>query len=219
MNLLDLDFPGVTARFTPGNPGRALVLRSERPLQTLSSALVGGGFGQARCIVNRHVDKDYDVRSPADDLIAFAREHDIDEPFVGLMTAVFVDEAQLATTRDGDLTVAIVATAGLGNATASGLSEPASLAPGTINLIVLVDGALTPAALVNGVITATEAKTQALMAHGVQTSGGHPASGTSTDAVVIACTGRGAALPYAGPATRVGWLIGRSVRQALAKAL
>jgi iron complex transport system ATP-binding protein len=219
MKSLALDFPGVVARFTAGNPGRALVLRSERPLQTLSSALVGGGFGQARCIINRHVDKDYDVRTPAEDLIAFAREHGVDEPFVGLMTAVYVDEAESATARDGDLTVATVATAGVGNATASGLSGPAALAPGTINLVVLVDGALTPAALVNAVITATEAKTQTLMDHGVRTSDGHPASGTSTDAVVIACTGRGPKLPYAGPATRVGWLIGRSVRRALEKAL
>jgi adenosylcobinamide amidohydrolase len=33
------------------------------------------------------------------------------------------------------------------------------------------------------------------------------------------CTGRGPVLPYAGPATPVGWLIGRCVRQALKEAL
>ena len=37
----------------------------------------------------------------------------------------------------------------------------------------------------------------------------------STDAVVVACTGRGKPLFYAGPATTVGWLIGRCVRKGL----
>ena len=44
---------------------------------------------------------------------------------------------------------------------------------------------------------------------------GAPASGTSTDAVVVACTGRGEAQSYAGPATVMGWLIARTVRRAI----
>jgi adenosylcobinamide amidohydrolase len=47
----------------------------------------------------------------------------------------------------------------------------------------------------------------------------YAATGTSTDAVVVACTGRGDILPYAGPVTPVGWLIGRGMRAALAAAL
>jgi adenosylcobinamide amidohydrolase len=38
-------------------------------------------------------------------------------------------------------------------------------------------------------------------------------------AVVIACTGAGSPLPYAGTATPVGYLIGRTVRAALANQL
>ena len=56
-----------------------------------------------------------------------------------------------------------------------------------------MDGALTPAAMVNAVITATEAKTMTLAEWDVRTPEGEPASGTSTDTVVVACTGRGEA--------------------------
>jgi len=50
----------------------------------------------------------------------------------------------------------------------------------------------------------------------VRTACGDPASGTSTDTVVVACTGRGAELEYAGPATPAGWLCARTVRAAMA---
>ena len=73
--------------------------------------------------------------------------------------------------------------------------------------------------MVNAVITATEAKTDILQQHGVRTPENQPATGTSTDSVVVACMGRGDLLPYAGPATSVGWLIGRSVRQSLGEAV
>lgn len=212
---MNLEFPGVTASLT----AEALVLRSEHPLHTLSSAVVGGGFTHTRCIVNRHVDKNYDDPHPAGDLLAFAGEQGIGKPFVGLMTAAYMDRARAVTRRDGGLTVAAVVTAGLSNPASPGLSLPAPLRPGTINLILLVDAGLTVAAMVNAVITATEVKAHLLLEHDVRTPEGHPATGTSTDAVVVACTGRGDPLAYAGPATRVGWLIGRSVRQALEEAL
>jgi len=91
-------------------------------------------------------------------------------------------------------------------------SAPTLLTVGTINLILLIDGCLTRAALVNAVITTTEAKTLALNEGGTRTREGSPATGTSTAAIVIACTGRGEPLCYAGTATEVGWLIGRAVR-------
>jgi adenosylcobinamide amidohydrolase len=73
--------------------------------------------------------------------------------------------------------------------------------------------------MVNAVMTATEVKAQVLLERDVRTPDGYAATGTSTDAVVVACTERGEVLPYAGPMTTVGWLIGRGVRSALAAAL
>ena len=66
-------------------------------------------------------------------------------------------------------------------------------------MILLVDGALTPAAMVNAVITATEAKTMTLAEWDVKTPEGEAASGTSTDTVVVACTGRGERAQLRGP--------------------
>ena len=86
-------------------------------------------------------------------------------------------------------------------------------------MILLIDACLTPAAMVNAVITATEVKTQVLMARGVRTPEGYAATGTSTDTIAVASTGSGTLLAYAGPVTLVGWLIGRCVRTVLEEAL
>jgi iron complex transport system ATP-binding protein len=212
---MNLDFPKVTLELDRD----VLILRSARPLRCLSSAIVGGGMADVRAILNRHVDKGYDHRDPADDLAAFARERDIDGAFVGLMTAVQLEEARAVTMCEGDLVVTAVATAGIRNATAAGISLPYIQCPGTINTILLIDAHLTPAAMVNAVITLTETKTALLGERRVRTTEGVCATGTSTDAVVIACTGRGEPITYAGPATPIGWLIGRCVRQALQEAL
>jgi adenosylcobinamide hydrolase len=151
--------------------------------------------------------------------MAFARRHGITEAFVGQMTAVSLQKARAVTLRAETLTVAVVVTAGLSNATTPGLSAPVIPGPGTINMILLIDACLTPAAMVNAVITATEVKTQVLLARGVRTPEGYAATGTSTDAMAVASTGSGTPLPYAGPVTLVGWLIGRCVRAALEDAL
>jgi iron complex transport system ATP-binding protein len=65
------------------------------------------------------------------------------------------------------------------------------------------------------VITATEAKALALSDWDVRTPDGHVAAGTSTDSVVVACTGSGPELEYAGSATMLGWLLARTVRAAM----
>lgn len=46
---------------------------------------------------------------------------------------------------------------------------------------------------------------------------GEPASGTSTDPVVIAATGRGAR--FGGPASPMGWVVVRATRGALGRAV
>jgi len=153
------------------------------------------------------------------DLVAFARSQGINEAFVGQMTAVSLQQARAVTLRAETLTVAAVVTAGVNNATTPGLSAPVTPGPGTINMILLIDACLPPAAMVHAVITATEVKTQVLMARGVRTPEGYAATGTSTDALAVASTGSGTPLAYAGPVTLVGWLIGRCVRAALEEAL
>ncbi|GIV85156.1 MAG: hypothetical protein KatS3mg052_2163 [Candidatus Roseilinea sp.] len=53
----------------------------------------------------------------------------------------------------------------------------------------------------------------------LRTPEGHLASGTGTDALVIACTGRGAWFEYGGPISSVGARIGQAVRAATLEAV
>jgi adenosylcobinamide hydrolase len=194
---------------------RAVRVDSDAQLTALSSAMWHGGFGEARHIVNMHVDDVPLDAMPEDELRAFAEGLGVGDDFIGLMTATKTQNARLAEAAHDGLAVAAVVSMGLSNRLCAGVSPPAAAGPGTINTIVLVDAALSPAAFVNAVITATEAKASVLASFDVRTADGLPVSGTSTDAVVVACTGRGAAVEYAGPATTAGWLIARAVRQAL----
>jgi iron complex transport system ATP-binding protein len=204
-------FPGVTATLDD----EALILRSESRLSILSSAVVGGGFLIADAIINRHVSKHYDHPHPGDDLLAFAWQRGVNGPFAGLMTAVYLRNTRVVALAEENVRLTLVMTAGFSNATAAGLSPSVTLRPGTINLIFLIDAMLSPAAMVNAVITATEAKTHTLREWGLQTPDGLPATGTSTDAIVVACTDRGPRFDYAGPVTPVGRLMARAVRQGL----
>lgn len=188
---------------------------SDAPLAVVSSAIVGADLRAARQIVNLRVPKDYNGSQPAQDLAAYAARSGIAEPFVGMMTAARTENARVAVEADRGVTVIAVVTVGLSRPTAAGVSPAAEERTGTINTILLIDAALAPAAMINAVITATEAKTLALVESNTRTPGGELASGTATDSIVIATTGRGALVEYAGPVSPIGALIGRAVRRAM----
>lgn len=192
-----------------------LHIRSVEPLRVLGSAVVGKELFKARHILNMHVPKDYSNPRPEEDLFALAKRIGLEEPFMGLMTAARLQDAEVVVEEAEGLSVVALITIALGNLTSAGRSLPAPWAPGTINTILLLEANLTCSALVGALVTATEAKTGALFEMGLLTPEGYPATGTSTDAIVVACTGRGKAFHYAGPATVVGWLIGRAIRRGI----
>lgn len=206
---------------------RALIVESQNYLRTLNSSVLGGGFRESKWIINLQVKKGYDGENPREDLVGFAEKAGLDpQKTAGMMTAAQVADVGISWERDGDLTVMSLVTAGVSNALAAGgrfvLQEGKTegMPAGTINTIVLIDGNLTEAAMVNAVITLTEAKALVLQDLKVKdVFSGEPASGTSTDAVIVAVTGRGDSLPYAGSATRVGGMIGRTVRKAAGEAV
>ena len=193
-------------------------VRSGEPLRVVSSAFVGGELGVTRHILNMHWPHGHceglDVH-----LRAFARGRGIDEPFVGLMSAAATQNATPVTEAADGISVTAVVTVAIGTPVSAGASPPASWRPSTINAIVLLDARLESAAGINGVITATEAKVGALADARVVTADGAPATGTVTDAVVIAWTGRGPTLPYLGPGAVGGWLLARAVRRAVTEGI
>lgn len=192
----------------------AVVVTAAAPLTVLSSAVTGGGLGRARSIVNLHVDKSCPWEGAEVRLDAFAARRGLPAPWVGLLTAAWTEHARVGAEHARGVGALVVVTVGLSNPIAAGVSAGAGVLPGTINTIAVVDADLDAAALVNLVITLTEVKTLVLQEGGVETDG-HRATGTSTDAVVVAATGRGRALRFGGPISDAGWVVARAARAAL----
>ncbi|MGH7413790.1 MAG: adenosylcobinamide amidohydrolase [Candidatus Rokuibacteriota bacterium] len=197
----------------------AVVVTSKEPLRVLSSAVHHGGLAEARAIVNLHVRKNDPCADPSGMIETFARGAGAPAPWVGLLTGAHTERAVQAEEAAGGFHALAVVTVGLSNLVAAGRSPVATWAASTINTIVVVDADPGPAALVNAVITVTEVKGLALRDAGLPAVDGMPASGTSTDAVAIAATGRRSRARFGGPASEMGWVVARAVRVALDQAI
>ena len=118
--------------------------------------------------------------------------------------------------------VTVLATAGLSNPATLPLgpdregdapgSNPEERRPGTVNLFVGTTCACVDGALSGLVATATEAKTATLLAE-------TGFSGTTSDAVIVACDPAGEPVEYVGSATEVGNAVRACVRDALLASL
>ncbi|MFE2379642.1 adenosylcobinamide amidohydrolase [Streptomyces sp. NPDC059398] len=170
--------------WTPG-PGRRMI----------SSAALGGGIGERHWVLNAQVRPGYARTDTESHLAEIAGRAGATGPGVGLMTAAPVRNARSAT--DGGVQALVTAGTGVhGWAAEPGTGSDEPLPAGTINIIVAVPVALSDAALVNAVATATEAKVQALRDAGLD------ASGTPTDAVCVSVPGHPAGPPPRGARAR-----------------
>jgi adenosylcobinamide hydrolase len=193
----------------------AVVVVAAAPLTVLSSAVVNGGLIPARSIVNLHVGLECDGPAAGRRVEALAARRRLPAPRIGLLTAARTERAEVAAESAGGIHAIAVATVGLSHPVAAGWSPAAMGAVGTINTIVIVDARVEPAALVNLALTITEVKVLVLAAAGVRCPGGALASGTGTDAVVVASTGRGRPARFGGPISEAGWVVARATRTAL----
>ncbi|WP_307787204.1 MULTISPECIES: adenosylcobinamide amidohydrolase [Streptomyces] len=201
----------LVTRVEDGEQLHALLWRAGAGWRMISSAVLGGGIGERAWVLNAQVSHGYRRTDPARHLAGLAHDAGAHGPGVGLMTAADVQAHGRA--QDGG--VEAVATAGLGVrgwAASPARGTTAQAAPGTINIIAALPVALTDAALVNAVATATEAKVQALLDEG------YDCSGTPTDAVCIA-----ARIPrpgeeiqaFAGPRSLWGARLARAVHSSV----
>ena len=182
------------------------VWRFGTPRRCASTAVLGGGVGLRRWVVNAQVTADYDCREPAVHVAGIAAALGLPpSDGVGLLTAASV--RAMAVGRDGGVTCQ--ATVGLhpvGWAAAPDAGWDRT--PGTINLVCAVPAPFDDGALVNAIATATEAKVQALLERGVE------GTGTATDAVVVTCPAGGDE-PYGGPRSAWGARLARAVHAAV----
>nr|WP_283134971.1 adenosylcobinamide amidohydrolase [Rhizohabitans arisaemae] len=190
----------------------ALVWRAGPGLRMISSAMLGGGIGPIEWVMNAQVVAGYSRMDPVDHLGELADAAGLHGPGVGMLTAASVDRRTAA----ADEGVHAVATVGLRVPTWAAAPAGAvdrELAPirvpGTINIVVSLPVRLTDAALVNAVMTATEAKTQALL------TAGYACTGTASDALCVAARADGTAEEFAGPRSEWGARIARAVHDAV----
>ena len=180
----------------------------------ISSGVLGGGVGPRQWVLNAQVPRLYRRTDPARHLAEIAQAIGLDGPGVGLLTAASV-EALVSAEDEG---ASAAATVGLRvptwAAAPPGAPDPelapiGEWQPGTINIVVSVPVALTQAALVNAVMTATEAKSQAVI------EAGYPGTGTASDAICVAAPTAGVPEEFAGPRSVWGARIARAVHEAV----
>lgn len=186
-----------------------LVWRLGPGWRVCSSAVLGGGIGPRAWILNAQVPGGYPRLDPDRHLAEIAVAEALDGPGAGLMTAADVTAYTVA--DDGGVSATVTSGLGVrGWAAAPVPGADGALPPGTVNIVVTLPVALSDAALVNAVATATEAKVQALVDAGLD------CSGTPTDAVCVAAPdpGEQAGEPFAGPRSRWGARLARAVHRA-----
>jgi adenosylcobinamide hydrolase len=212
-----------------------LIIDLGKPCPILSSAPRGGGLQQGRYILNHQVQANPIVapvrrtawEDPARYLGRVAEELGVDRRCTALMTAVPLKHLVVSREERDGVWVEGFFTVGLSNAVRAGEpivdAQPAVLLhrPGTINIVLITNARLASAALVGAVQVATEGKTAALLVENVRSwRGTAGATGTGTDAIVIAC-GHGPFVRYSGTHTMLGAMIGRvvseGVREGMAK--
>ncbi|WP_421378648.1 adenosylcobinamide amidohydrolase [Bacillus salacetis] len=199
-----------------------ITLSLPQPVKTMSSGVCGAGVRWTSTLVNRHVPDTYNCDDYKEDMKKFLLEKGLDPSrTVGMMTAVMLEDVSFRKFTEGDLSVFVIVTAGVGNAVdISRNSKNAEMKPGTINTWVLVNGELSDEAFIQAIVTATEAKVKALQDESVKDESTNTlATGTSTDSILIGASQRGEPLPFAGPVTQVGRMIGTGVYETTREAI
>jgi adenosylcobinamide hydrolase len=177
---------------------RVLVLKGS--FEALSTG-VDGGRRATKNILNIQVPHDFSHDDPKSYVEGVAASVKLDGGYVALLTAVEMKNVQIL--NDACVTVFITA----------GLTNPSSF--GTINIIVISSATLSEGAIAGTIITATEAKTHALLDKGLRFTG------TTSDAIVVAYekSRDGEPILYSGPATAFGGRVAKLVRIGVKDAL
>ena len=217
--------------YTIDHTANGLHVGFSRPRTVLSSAVLNGGRVAADHILNLRVAKNRSgaggpFEPSAVTLKKYCRQMGWTGLTVGMMTAADTDSFRQVHRTEQGVTVTALVTAGISNARRAGdraeCRDMAAAAPaaGTINIIVLTNARLTPAALVEAVLTITEAKAAALQDLGITSPlSGKTATGTGTDAVAVAGGTGPTEIQYCGKHMLFGEMLAATVIDAVAASL
>ena len=201
-----------------------LALTSPDQFKTVSSAVYNGGAKKVKHVLNIGVPPGYsDVAlhmDPMQLITMSANKIDVSDDYLAMVTAANVHNFSLVTQTTEEFTVAVAATAGCSHGESSGETITVEEILGTINIIVYIDASPLQSCMVAALITATEAKSAALHDFDVRSRyTGDLATGSITDSVTVAATGKGTPIVLGGPASVLGQVVGRCTRQAVTEAL
>jgi adenosylcobinamide amidohydrolase/ABC-type Fe3+-hydroxamate transport system substrate-binding protein len=142
--------------------------------------------------------------------------------YSGMMTGADMDNLSVQVRREGDLEAVALVTAGTrGNAQRMSKDIGYAHASGTINILLLTNRKLAPEAMARAMITATEAKTAALLDLDIRSTAlpwPYQATGTGTDSMIVV-QGEGPLVHYTGGHGKIGELIAKAVHAGVTEAL
>jgi adenosylcobinamide hydrolase len=201
-----------------------LAVSSDEGLTAVSSAIFNGGFKKVKAVLNVGVPEGYNDRflhlDPLELVTSSAAKLDLTKDYLAMVTAAKIKNYSLVTKKAVDFSVNAAATAGCSHGESSGEAMDVEETPGTINVIVFIDGAPTDSCIIASLITATEAKSAALRDFDVRSFyTGDSATGSITDSVTVATNNKGKAIVYGGPASKLGQMVGYCTRKAVTEAL
>jgi adenosylcobinamide amidohydrolase len=214
--------PNTSAKITIKDNIVAVI--SDTPLVTLSSGIYNGGYKKVNAILNVSVPDNYNDKHLHDDplnIVYDAQKNlQITGDYVAMITAAKIQNLSTTTRKIGDITITAIATAGWRHGESSGEDiENSHYTHGTINIIVFLNANPTDSCLVSLFLTATEAKTAAMIDYDIRSRyTGDAATGTITDSLSVAVTGQGEKIELGGPASTIGQLAGSAVRQVVKEA-
>jgi adenosylcobinamide amidohydrolase len=208
-----------------------LHVQFETPYQVISSAVLGGGFTEASHILNLKVEKQLAVKNtaikpPDDTLHGYCSEHGWDGILVGMMTAASMDSFRMVREVHQGIDIIVLVTSGISNVRRAGdVAEYRNVLPavsdvGTINIICLTSAGMMPAAMIEAVMTVTEAKAAALQNLDIKSPiSNQTATGTGTDCIAVSADPRAEKIQYCGKHVVFGEILARLVIEAVTSSI
>jgi len=203
----------------------------DTPWNVISSAVLNGGFAEARHILNLKVAKrpaglNSAFKSPDVELSAYCEQYGWQGTTAGMMTAASMDSYRIVRAAQQGVDVIVLVTAGLSNVRRAGdyaeyrTIRPAVSNVGTINIICLTSIGMVPAAMIEAVMTVTEAKAAALQNLDIKSPvSNEPATGTGTDCIAIVADPKAEKMQYCGKHVLFGETLARLVIEAVTSSI
>lgn len=212
----------------------AITVTYDMPYYAISTSPFNGGLHHVMAVRNQQLtffvnnESELPGGSTSDYLAKECVQLDLPIHFcTALLTTASMNQHAYVCQSEDSIIIEVIATAGVektahraGDGYTYYEKDGVFHAGGTINLLVFTNCALTDGALTKSLLTITEAKTVALQSIGITSVlSNQPATGTSTDGVIMTIDPNGELLTDTGTFSQFGDTLAKAVRSAIEKAL